>query len=40
NPAGFSILRRHFDDQAIHPLGLFLAALPPTLTAIAAFRLL
>jgi len=40
NPAGFAILRRHFEDGAIHPLGLFVAALPPTLTAVAAFRLL
>jgi len=40
NPAGFAILRRHFDDGAIHPLGLFVAALPPTLVAVAAFRLL
>ena len=40
NPAGFSILRSHFDDAAIHPLGLLAAALPPTLTAILAFRLL
>ena len=40
NPAGFSILRRHFDDEAIHPLGLAAAALAPTLTAILVFRLL
>lgn len=40
NPAGFSILRGNFDDGAIHPLGLFAAALLPTLTAILAFRLL
>ncbi len=40
NPAGFSILRGHFPDQAIHPLGLFAAALPPTLTAVVAFRFL
>jgi hypothetical protein len=40
NPAGFSILRRHFDDQAIHPLGLLAAALLPTLVAVLAFRLL
>ena len=39
NPAGFSILRRHFDDGAIHPFGLFVAALPATITAILAFRL-
>ncbi len=40
NPAGFAILRSHFKDEAIHPLGLFLAALPATLVAVAAFRLL
>lgn len=40
NPAGFAILREHFEDGAIHPLGLFIAALPPTLVAILAFRLL
>ena len=32
NPAGFSILRGHFDDEAIHPLGLLAAALLPTLS--------
>ncbi len=40
NPAGFAILRGHFDDEAINPLGLLVAALPPTLTAVLAFRLL
>ncbi|MDD2925067.1 putative Na+/H+ antiporter [Rhodoferax sp.] len=40
NPAGFSILRGHFEDEAIHPIGLLVAALPPTLTAVIAFRLL
>jgi hypothetical protein len=40
NPAGFSILRGNFNDGAIHPLGLFAAALVPTVTAILAFRLL
>lgn len=40
NPAGFSILRGHFDQGAINPLGLLLAALPPTLVAIVAFRFL
>jgi hypothetical protein len=40
NPAGFSILRAYFDDGAIHPLGLLLAALPPTLVAASAFLLL
>jgi hypothetical protein len=40
NPAGFSLLRRHFDEGAINPLGLFAAALLPTLVALLAFRLL
>ena len=40
NPAGFAILRGHFDDGAINPLGLLAAALPPTLVAVVAFRLL
>lgn len=37
NPAGIAILRPHFDEGAVHPLGLLLAALPPTLVAAAAF---
>jgi hypothetical protein len=40
NPAGFAILRGNFEDGAIHPLALFVAALPPTLTAVVAFQLL
>ncbi|WP_281269968.1 putative Na+/H+ antiporter [Crenobacter cavernae] len=40
NPAGAAILRGHFEDEAIHPFGLLLAALPPTIIAILAFRLL
>ena len=40
NPAGFSILKGSFADDAINPLGLLLAATGPTLVAIAAFRLL
>ena len=38
NPAGFAILRNNFEDETIHPLGLFIAAVPPTLAAIVAFR--
>jgi hypothetical protein len=38
NPAGYSILRSHFGG-AINPLGLFAAALPPTLVAMLAFHL-
>jgi hypothetical protein len=40
NPAGFSILKGSFKDEAIHPLGLLAAALPPTVVAILAFQLL
>jgi hypothetical protein len=40
NPAGVSILKEKFTDGAIHPLGLLIAALPPTFVAILAFRLL
>lgn len=40
NPAGFAILRGKFDEQSIHPLGLLIAALPPTLVTIIAFRVL
>jgi Na+/H+ antiporter NhaD/arsenite permease-like protein len=39
NPAGFSILQKSFEQGAIHPAGLLLAALPPTAMAIIAFRL-
>jgi Na+/H+ antiporter NhaD/arsenite permease-like protein len=35
NPAGFALLKDSFDEHSINPLGLFLAALPPTLVAIA-----
>jgi hypothetical protein len=40
NPAGVSILRDRFNERAINPLGLFIAALPPTLIAMLAFQLL
>jgi len=40
NPAGVAILRSKFEDGAIHPLGLLVAALPPTMVAVLAFRLL
>jgi len=40
NPAGFAILKSKFDEQSIHPLGLLIAALIPTLVAVLAFRLL
>jgi Na+/H+ antiporter NhaD/arsenite permease-like protein len=38
NPAGFAILKDHFEDQSIRAAGLFAAALPPTLVAIGFFR--
>jgi Na+/H+ antiporter NhaD/arsenite permease-like protein len=38
NPAGFAILKERFDEQSINALGLFVAALPPTLVAVACFR--
>lgn len=40
NPAGVAILRGQFEDNTIHPLGLLIAALPPTIVAVLAFRLL
>ncbi len=40
NPAGVSILRCKFEDNTINPLGLLIAALPPTIVAVLAFRLL
>jgi hypothetical protein len=40
NPAGFAILKNTFDDGAISPLWLAVAATPPTLVAVAAFQLL
>jgi hypothetical protein len=38
NPAGFAILKDHFDDQSINALGLLGAALLPTAVVIACFR--
>ncbi len=40
NPAGFAILKGSFEDNAIHPLGPVVAALPPTFISILAFQLL
>lgn len=40
NPAGISILRRHFHNEAVNPLRLLIAAVPPTLVAVLAFQLL
>ena len=38
NPAGFAILKDHFEDRSISALGLFAAALAPTLVVVACFR--
>ncbi|MGH8575613.1 MAG: putative Na+/H+ antiporter [Gammaproteobacteria bacterium] len=40
NPAGIAILRGLFEDESVHPMGLLLAALPPTIIAALAFRYL
>ena len=40
NPAGVAILKSCFDEESVSPLGLFLAALPPTCVAIFAFMAL
>ena len=40
NPAGVALLRDKFPEASIHPAGLLLAALPPTLVAILAFQFL
>jgi len=37
NPAGVAILRKQFPDEVVHPMGLLVAALPPTLVAGLAF---
>jgi hypothetical protein len=40
NPAGIAILRSYFPNAAVSALYLLLAAIPPTLVAIAAYRLI
>lgn len=40
NPAGYSILKEYFDEQAIRPLGLSVAAALPSAVAAACFLLL
>lgn len=40
NPAGMSILRSDFDDQAVSPLGLLLSATPPTIVVVCSFLFL
>jgi Putative Na+/H+ antiporter len=40
NPAGISILRTHFPNGTVSAFYLFIAAIPPTLVAIAAYRLI
>jgi len=39
NPAGIAILRKHFPNRAVSALYLLIAAIPPTLIAILAYRL-
>ena len=39
NPAGVAILRNKFPEGVIHPLGLLLAALPPTAIAALIFQI-
>jgi hypothetical protein len=40
NPAGIAILRPYFPGNAVSAIYLFIAAVPPTLVAIAAYRLI
>ena len=40
NPAGIAILRAYFPNAAVSALYLLIAAIPPTLVAIAAYRLI
>jgi Putative Na+/H+ antiporter len=40
NPAGQAILRSYFDDGAVNPMGLLVAAIPPTIVAALAFKFL
>ncbi len=40
NPAGVSILRSKFEDDTVSALGLLIAAVPPTLVAVLALRVL
>lgn len=40
NPAGSAILKEKFSGNTIHPLGLLISALPPTLAAVLAFQVL
>ncbi len=40
NPAGMAILKNYFRDESVSPMGLLLAALPPTFVAIIAFMAL
>ena len=39
NPAGIAILQDRFEEGAVNPLHLLLAAIPPTIVALLAFRL-
>jgi Na+/H+ antiporter NhaD/arsenite permease-like protein len=40
NPAGIAILRSHFPGHTVSALYLLIAAIPPTIVAILAYRLI
>lgn len=40
NPAGISILKKYFNEEAVSPLGLLLGALIPTLVTVILFRVI
>jgi hypothetical protein len=40
NPAGISILKKYFDEEAVSPLGLLLGALIPTFVTVILFRVI
>lgn len=40
NPAGVAILKEKFSGASINPLGLLIAAIPPTFVSVLGFRLL
>src|SRR5210317_1692128 len=40
NPAGISILKKYFNEEAVSPLGLLFGALIPTLVAVVLFRVI
>ena len=40
NPAGISILKKYFNEEAVSPLGLLLGALIPTFVTVILFRVI